>query len=58
MGWTQPICQRCWDQENPGREAHVLTEADPEVCCICGGETVDGIYVRKDPKTVAYPAAD
>lgn len=58
MGWTQPVCQTCWDRENPDREAITIKLPDQEVCCLCGNETADGIYVRKDPSTVPYPATD
>lgn len=56
MTWTQPICQTCWNRENPGRKPVTLRDPEPETCSTCGNETVDGIYVRKDPKTVPYPA--
>lgn len=58
MGWTQPVCQKCWDRENPGRKAITIRVPDREACCLCGNETVDGIYIRKDPNTVPYPATD
>lgn len=56
MGWTQAMCRTCWDVREPNREPHLLNTPEMEVCCICGQDTTDGIYVRIDPTTVPYPS--
>jgi hypothetical protein len=59
MSWTQPICGGCWDKENPERPVPATMMPDmrhQEMCCMCGQTTGEGIYVRKDPKTVNYPS--
>ena len=56
--WTQPVCLPCWSIENPdGSAAARLNALTREVCCMCGRLTTAGIYVRKNPNTVRYPAA-
>ncbi len=57
MTWTQPICAACWMAEHPGRSP-VRVRDTIERCCMCGGDTAAGIYVRRDPATVSYPAED
>lgn len=56
MNWTQPCCPHCWADRNPDREPVTVNEREVEQCCICGSSTASGIYVRVDPRTVAYPA--
>lgn len=60
MSWTQPICETCYSQMYPGREAHRIRPEyrEQEVCCLCGASNLDGIYVRLDPNAVPYPASD
>ena len=53
--WTQACCPECWDDRNPGRQPVVVKTREPEICCYCGGETSDGIFVRVDPSTVPHP---
>lgn len=55
MPWTQPICQDCYAIAEPRREPVRLKEPSPEICCICGTETREGIYYRVDPTTVRFP---
>lgn len=43
---TQPMCQSCWDRQNPWREAAKLVDPDPETCAWCEKPTRSGIYVR------------
>jgi hypothetical protein len=58
MSWTQPICEACWNERNPEREAvRVTVQEDAETCCYCGEHTSSGIFVRVDPKTVKFAAA-
>ena len=47
--WTHNACAGCYGRFHPGREPHVLIEAELEWCCFCGAENLDGIYVRHDP---------
>jgi len=55
MSWNQPLCGICWELEFPNRLPHRLVDRQVVNCCNCGGETVSGIWVRRDPKTVAFP---
>lgn len=55
MNWTQPICNTCYLARHPGRQAVRVKDADPETCCDCGEMTMEGIYFRVDPRTVAFP---
>ena len=45
---TAPICDRCWDIEEPGRSPVRLNGVVKETCCRCGEQTTSGIYVRRD----------
>ena len=60
MTWTQPICDLCWRSEEGDRDAPRLTPQfrSIEQCCMCGKDTLSGIYVRRDPATVYFPASD
>jgi len=49
MSWTHSICLICWENNQPGREP-VTVKCGKEVCCFCGRDTEDGIYIREDPK--------
>lgn len=49
--WTHSICIQCWIDKNPGHAPHHVYPAECDVCCFCGRETTDGIYVREDPNT-------
>lgn len=53
--WTQPICEACWRDREPGREPMTLQQPEVEECCLCGSETASGIYIRVDPATVSFP---
>jgi len=56
-GWTQPICADCF-QETYGGEPVRVSSPHPECCCLCGDDTSDGIYIRIDPRTVAFPRSE
>lgn len=56
MSWTQPVCDECWTQENPERTPIRVNTVEVNVCCTCGLPTTAGIWVRKDPTKVPYPA--
>jgi len=47
----------CWDRETPDREPHVVLDEEWMKCCLCGQSTLDGIYIRVDPKQVPFPQA-
>jgi hypothetical protein len=49
--WTHSICDDCWNQKNPGREAVRVRTLPLETCCFCLHDHVSGIYVRGDPTT-------
>jgi len=55
MNFTQPICEDCWTERNPHRQAMSLVNAGQEHCCYCNAPTDDGIYIRVDPRTVPHP---
>ena len=58
MSYTQPLCEQCWDTEQPGR-VPVKFRNDKELpCCMCGQPTSDGIYIRRDPKSCYFPYDD
>lgn len=54
--FTQPQCGTCFADKYPGREPVRIIEAEQEVCCTCGSQTSEGIYVRVDPTTVPHPS--
>lgn len=47
--FTHSICEDCWNQRNPDRIAHRVTDVDPEACCFCAKAHSSGIYVRANP---------
>jgi hypothetical protein len=55
--WNHSMCQRCWDEKNPDREAVKIREEyrdeTPETCCFCGRLHGSGIYVRHDPDSLS-----
>lgn len=53
--WTQPCCEPCWEQRNPGRAPTRLREPKDENCVFCGLSTESGIYVRIDPAAAPHP---
>lgn len=55
MNWTQPICSGCYAVRHPERRPCAAVPAERERCCVCGNDTLDGIYFRVDPRSVAYP---
>lgn len=58
MTFTQPLCDDCWDEENPESLSPRRGQGDHELCCKCGMPTRAGIYIRRDPATVRYPRAE
>lgn len=57
MSWTQPLCGQCWYAEHgTSRQPSRLMNPEVEVCCMCGQETVAGIYIRRDPKECYFPS--
>lgn len=54
--WTHAICLTDYQEKFPGRTPHRMGPADLEKCCYCGEDTLDGIYVRDDPKKL-HPLA-
>ena len=58
VSWTQPICERDWFTLYPGKLPPRIMRGGLKQCCICGGETIAGIYIRRDPATVTYPQGD
>ena len=60
MNWNQPFCDLCFKAEQPDREPTriVPQSRSIEACCMCGRDTLSGIYVRRDPATVYFPAKE
>ena len=56
LSWTQPICNECWYEQEPDRYPTRLKSPAKERCAFCGADTRSGIYVRRDPNTVPFPA--
>ena len=48
--WNHAICEECWKKRKPGEEPVRIIGLVAELCCFCGNPTLDGIYVRQDPK--------
>ena len=55
MGWTHPICDKCWEERNPDRMPYRFKEPKKYKCCYCGKETDSGIFIRENAKNVKYP---
>lgn len=51
MGWTQAICDDCWDNQNPERPSPRAGAGEAEQCFFCDKPTESGIYVRADPES-------
>lgn len=47
--WNHVICDRCWDKEELNRRPVRVRDEGETRCCWCGGVTVSGIFVRRDP---------
>lgn len=58
VNWNQPFCDDCWDAEHPDRVAARVVTGELETCAVCGNQTRSGIYVRRHPSEVAFPAKD
>jgi len=58
MSWNQPLCDNCWNAEQPNRKPFRLIAPDPEQCSNCGESTTSGIWVRLDPKSCKFPHKD
>lgn len=56
--YTQPVCDPCFTQLQPGTNPVRLVNPDSVMCCMCGLITGAGIFVRIDPRTVRYPRAE
>ena len=56
FSWTQPVCEKCWEKEYGERVPTKLLSPEVECCALCGVPTSSGIYIRRDPQTVPYPA--
>jgi hypothetical protein len=58
MTWTQPLCDPCWNKERPHDQPHRRLDRQVETCCLCGNETISGIYATYNPAAVDYPKTD
>lgn len=54
MSWTHAVCIDCWNIRKPGQEPVRIHNDDTQVCCDCGKDTTDGVYIREDPKKVMF----
>jgi len=50
--WTHAICNACWKEIEPDREAARVSDMirKIEMCCWCGTPTASGIYRRENPQ--------
>lgn len=51
--WTHNMCISCWRALRPLRQIPSHKPGSTDLCCFCGAENNDGIYVRDDPTNVA-----
>lgn len=64
FSWNQPCCERCWVRSIGYRDGQLINPSrvkdivDPLHCAFCGGLTWVGIFVRRDPSTVLFPAEE
>lgn len=49
------ICEKCWDEANPGRKAVRIPNAEEKACHNCGIPTNSGIYRREEVADAAPP---
>lgn len=55
--FTHAICDRCWDQLEPGRTPTRVIDSTRYTCCFCGvPASTDGIFVRRAPDEVGCAA--
>lgn len=47
--WVHNMCRPCWDQKMTGEPA-AWEDAETDLCCYCGMENTDGVYVRQNPQ--------
>ena len=58
MGFNHSQCYHCWRKER-GRDIPVRVQNhEPERCCFCKRWTIEGIFVRKDPKEMRCEHAE
>ena len=51
--WTHPICEVCWQTQNPDRwPTRVIANDEAHICCWCLATTWCGIYVRANPESL------
>ena len=50
MSWNHAQCYDCWIKENRIGFPVKVRDHKPEKCCFCGRWTIEGIFVRRDPK--------
>lgn len=47
--FNHSLCDRCWTELEPDRQAVKIREPSTETCCQCGDEHKSGIYYRANP---------
>lgn len=65
LSWTQPICERCWIEQESESDGEMITGIRVPVrvmdvieqCSWCGKITIFGAFKRANPATVPFPAA-
>ena len=48
--FTHSICVKCWNRMKPSFHTTEQGGGPIEICCFCGEETREGIYVRAAPE--------
>jgi hypothetical protein len=57
--WTHNICYDCWHKEHEADDIPVrVRDCEPKQCCYCGRWTMEGIFVRDDPKMMKCGCQD
>jgi hypothetical protein len=53
---NQPVCGYCYGKRvGGGKIPNRLNNAPKQTCCLCGGVTLEGIYLTVDETQVPYP---
>lgn len=51
--WTHSLCEKCYQELEPGSNPAKIREANTEACCKCEVVHSSGIYYRTDPNKLA-----
>jgi len=57
MSWNHAQCYDCWTKKRINGELVRIPNHQPERCCFCKRGTIEGIFIRKDPKEMRWKHA-